>query len=56
MKNKKVELLIKISIPILIIGGCFGIERLLSVRTEESFSNPIIVSEDSSSLIEITSL
>lgn len=51
MKSKKVKLLIKISIPILIIGGCFGIERLISVRAEDSFNKPIIVSENSSSRI-----
>lgn len=51
MKNKKVVLLIKIVIPIVIIGGCLGIERLLSVRSENFSDKIIIVSEDSSSLI-----
>ena len=51
MKNKKIELLIKGSIPLLIIGGGFGIERVLSARAENFASKPIIVSEDSSLLI-----
>lgn len=51
MRSKKVVLLIKIAIPIVIIGGCLGIERILSVKAENFSSKPIIVSEDNSSLI-----
>jgi len=51
MRSKKVVLLIKIAIPIVIIGGCLGIERVLSVKAENFSSKPIIVSEDNSSLI-----
>lgn len=50
MKNKKIELLIKVSIPVIIIAGCFGIEKLISLHTEKSFSKPIIVSNDDLSL------
>lgn len=51
MKSKKIALLIKILIPVLIIGGCLGADRLLSARAEDFSSKPIIVSKDSSELV-----
>jgi hypothetical protein len=51
MRSKKVVLFIKIAIPIVIIGGCLGVERVLSVKVENFSSKIIVVSEDNSSLI-----
>ena len=46
MKSKKVEVLIKAIIPVIIIAGCFGIEKVISMGTEKSFDKPIIVNSD----------
>lgn len=48
VRNKM--LLIKISIPVLIIGGGFGVDKLFRTQAEDLSSKPIIVAEDSSAL------
>lgn len=49
MKSKKVKLLIKVLIPLIIIGTCFGVEKIISIHAEKSFNKPIIVEADNSS-------
>lgn len=54
MKNKNIAYLIRISIPILIpaliIGACFGLDKIISVKAEDFSSKPIVVNKDSSLL------
>ncbi|OOM76505.1 hypothetical protein [Clostridium sp. BL-8] len=52
MKNKKILLIIKIAIPIIILGGSFEIERYISARVEKFSNNIVIVNEDNSALGE----
>lgn len=57
MKNKKIASLIRISIPILIpviiIGACFGLDKIISVKAEDFSSKPVVVNKDKS-LLSIT--
>ncbi len=54
MKNKKIAWLIRTSIPILIpaliIGACFGMDRLINVKAVDFSSKPVIVNRDRSLL------
>lgn len=50
MKEKSKLRIIKITIPVLIIGGCFGIDRLIKSYRDESNAKPIVVWENSSKL------
>lgn len=48
MKNKKIQLIIKILIPVVIVGACFGIEQGVSVYTQHSFDDPVVINVDES--------
>ena len=50
MKSKKVEVLIKVLIPVAIVSVCFGVEKLISLHTEKSFNKPIIINSKDLSL------
>jgi hypothetical protein len=50
MKDKNKLLLIKIAIPVIIIGGCFGIDGLIKLHAENISDNPTVVSIDSASM------
>lgn len=53
MKEKNKFLLLKILVPVLIIGGCAGINKLFNVKAQNLSQKPIVVCEDSSSLPKI---
>lgn len=48
MKHEKIFLLIKIAIPVLIIGGSFGIDRFMSAEVENSSHKLVVMGKDSS--------
>lgn len=50
MNEKTKLLLVKISIPVLIIGGCLGIDRMFNGKAEETYEKPVIVCSDSASV------
>ncbi|WP_411681273.1 hypothetical protein [Clostridium thailandense] len=50
MNEKNKLLLLKISIPLVIIGGCVGINRFFNAKADGFSQKPIVVCEDSSSL------
>lgn len=47
MKSKKIEILIKVLVPLIIIGSCFGIQKLISIQKGKSYNKPIVINEDS---------
>lgn len=53
MKEKSKVLLIKISIPIFIIGGVLGIEKFLNKKTENPTKDTVVVCEDNASLPQV---
>jgi len=52
MKKEKTMLLIKIAIPVFILGVGFGADRYLTLQGKASMDNPIVVSADSSALTD----
>ncbi|MBV7273645.1 hypothetical protein JMF89_07445 [Clostridiaceae bacterium UIB06] len=50
MNEKNKFLVLKISIPLVIIGGCIGINRFFNAKAEGFSKSPVVVCEDSSSL------
>lgn len=50
MNEKNKFLLLKVSIPLVVIGGCIGINRLFNAKAEDFSQKPVVVCEDSSSL------
>lgn len=50
MNGKSKFLLLKISVPLVIIGGCIGINKLLNVKAEDFSQKPVVVCEDSSAI------
>lgn len=46
MKSNKIKLIIKILIPVVIIGGCIGVEKVLSKQKEKIFNKVVVVNND----------
>lgn len=46
MKSNKLKLIIKVLIPVVIIGGCIGVEKVLSKQEEKIFNKAIVVNND----------
>ena len=55
MKGKKIQLLIKIIIPIVIIGASFGAYILFNNNAEKAFEKVVVVNDDSDSYSDSTS-
>lgn len=52
MKSNKLKLIIKVLIPVVIIGGCIGVEKVLSKQGEKEFNKAVIVNSDDVSITE----
>ncbi|MCR4944135.1 MAG: hypothetical protein K5986_06705 [Clostridium sp.] len=52
MKGKKIQLLIKIMIPAVIIGAGFGGYKILNDRAERSFNKTVVVNDSEASYID----
>lgn len=46
MKSNKLKLIIKVLIPVVIIGGCIGVEKVLSKQEEKIFNKAIVVNNE----------
>ena len=50
MKSEKIKMLIKVLIPVSIILMCFGIEKIIGIRTDKLFAKPVTINSDDLSL------